>query len=102
MNDFRSALARLHDPLKSDGMVLGHRRSHDHDGVGVAQVLLRSRGAASPERCPQTGDSGAVSYTGLVGEAHHAQAGSEELFDQIIFFDVESCAAEVSDGGSLH
>ena len=30
------------------------------------EVLLEGRGAAAPERGPQTGDRGAVSYPGLV------------------------------------
>jgi len=38
-----------------------------------------------------------MSYPGLVGYAHHAQASGEKLFDQIIFFVVEGGAAKVAD-----
>ena len=83
-------------------MVLRHRRSHDQDCVGVTQVLLRSGSAASSKARPQTGDRGAVSYTGLVGDANHTQAGGKQLLDEVIFFDIESGAAEVSDSSRLH
>ena len=50
VNDLRAVfLARLDGPLKSDGMVFRHRRSHDQNGVGVCEVLLRGGGAAAPE-----------------------------------------------------
>jgi hypothetical protein len=54
----------------------------------VTQVLLRSSRPASSKTRPKTWDGRAVSYTGLVGNAHHTQADGKELLDQIIFFDV--------------
>jgi hypothetical protein len=38
-----------------------------------------------------------MSYPGLVGYAHHPQAGSEEFSDEIIFFVVERGATEMTD-----
>ena len=94
---FAPLLARLHHPLEADGMVLGHRRAHDEDGVGVGQILLRGGGAAASERCAQTGHGGAVSYPGLVADANHAQTSAEKFLDQVIFFVIESGAAEMRD-----
>src|SRR5207237_5420056 len=87
VDDLRATfLSRFDDPLKSDRMVLGHRRSHDQDGVSIGQVLLRGRGAPAPERGAQTGHGGAVSYPGLVADADHAEAGGEKLFDEVVLF----------------
>ena len=40
MDDRASALARLDDPLKRDGMILRHVRAHDQDRVGVHRDRL--------------------------------------------------------------
>src|SRR5205807_10365274 len=101
MNDLRPALARLNHPLKSHGMVFRHRRSHDEDGVRVAEILLRSGRAAASEGSAQTGHGRAMSYTGLVADADHSQPAREELADQIILFDVQRGPAKVSDCGCL-
>ncbi len=77
VDDPGAALARRHYPLKSDRVLLRHGGAHDHDGVSVVQALLRGGGAAAAERGAQTGHRGAVSYTGLVADAVHAQAGGE-------------------------
>src|SRR3954454_17349702 len=103
MDDRRAILfTRLDHPLKSDRMVLRHRRSHDQDGVGVGEVLLRGRRAATPERRPQTGDGGAMSYPGLVADAKHAQTSREKFFDEVVLFVVERGAAEVVHPGGVH
>ena len=102
MNDLRPALARLNHPLKSHGMVLRHRRSHDKDGVRVAEILLRSGRAAASEGSAQTGHGRAMSYTGLVADADHSHPDREELADQIILFDVQRGPTKVSDCGCLH
>src|SRR5207244_1348423 len=52
------------DPLEPDRVALGRVRALDDDAVGVLQVLLERGGPAPPERCPQTGDGGGVSYPG--------------------------------------
>ncbi len=83
-------------------MVFRHRRSHNQDRVRVTQVLLRSSRPAPPKASAETRHGGAVSYTGLVGDADHAEAGGEEFFNEIVFFDIEGGAAEVGDGGGLH
>ena len=82
---------------KPTGCVLGHRRAHDQDRVGVREILLRRRRAAAPERGAQTGHRGAMSYPGLVADGDHAQAAGEELLDQVVLFVVERRAAEVRD-----
>ncbi len=51
---------------KPDRVALRHVRSLDHDAVRVLQILLKRGRAASAERCPQTGDGGGVSNTGLI------------------------------------
>ena len=57
VDDFGARLARFHHPLKSDRMIFRHGRTHDQNGVGVVQDLLRGGGAAAAERCAQTGHS---------------------------------------------
>src|SRR4029077_12566515 len=67
VNDLRAVLlSRLDDPLKSDGMILRHRLSHEEDCVGIGEILLRGRRAAPPKRGAQTGHRGAMSYSGLI------------------------------------
>ena len=56
VNDLGPSLLGLDHPLKADRVLLGHVRAHDHDAVGVLQVLLEGGGAAAAERRPQTGD----------------------------------------------
>src|SRR5437667_12502969 len=102
MNDLRPALARFNHPLESHGMVLRHRRSHDKDGVSVAEILLRGGRAAASEGSAQTGHRRAMSYTGLIADADHPQSDREELADQIILFDVQRGPTKVSDCGCLH
>ncbi len=102
MNDLRPALARLNHPLKSHGMVFRHRRSHDKDGVSVAEILLRGGRAAASEGSAQTGHRRAMSYTGLIADADHPQSDREELADQIILFDVQRGPPKVRDRGCLH
>jgi len=41
------------------------------------QVLLRRGGPAATVRCAQTGHCGAVSNSGLVADANHAQAAGK-------------------------
>src|ERR1041385_7597096 len=77
VNDLGALLASLDHPLEADGMVLSHRGAHDQNGVGVAEILLRGGRAAAPGGSAQTGHGGAMSYTGLIADADHPQAGGE-------------------------
>src|SRR5436309_14702983 len=97
MDDLRPAGLGLHDPLEPDRVALGHVRTLDDDAVGVLQVLLEGGGPASTERCPQTGDGGGVSYSGLVLDLYDAQGG-EQLLEEVVLLVVEGGAAEVADG----
>ena len=40
----------------------------------MAEVLQRRSGAAATEGCAQTGHGGAMSYPGLIADAHHPQS----------------------------
>ena len=72
MDHFPAPLTRLHHPLKPDRMLLRHRRTHDHDCVGICQ-RGECRGCAAPSyRGAQTGHRGAMSNSGLVADADHA------------------------------
>jgi hypothetical protein len=63
--------------------------AHDQNGISVAKILLGGGGAAAPERGAQTGHGWAVSYTGLIAEAYHAQPGGKKLFDEVIFLVID-------------
>src|SRR5205823_11005349 len=97
VDDRRALPLRLHDPLEAYRMALGHVGPLDDDAVAIREVLLERGGAASSERGPQTGDRGAVSYTGLVLDLDHAQR-REQLLDEVVLLVVEGGAAEVRHG----
>jgi hypothetical protein len=97
MNDSRAAFLRFHDPAKTDRMGFGHGGAFDQNAIGVGQILLRGRSSAPAEGGAQTGHRAAMSYPGLIGNANHAQASGEKLFDKIILFVVEGRAAEMAD-----
>src|SRR6185369_10170838 len=50
VDDLRALLSSLHHPLKADGMVFRHGRSHDQNGIRELEVLLRGGCAASSKR----------------------------------------------------
>src|SRR3954452_18149859 len=75
-------------------MGLHQARALDPDAVGVLEVLLVVGGRAAPERGPQTGDRGRVSYAGLVLDLDRTHRGPE-LLDQVVLLVVERGAAEV-------
>src|SRR5437764_13330864 len=101
MDNRRAALFRFHYPAKADRMRLSHGGAFNQNAIRVSEILLRSRSSAPAEGGAQTGHRAAMSYPGLVGHTDHAQASGEKLFDQIIFFVVESGAAEVADRGGM-
>src|SRR4051794_21278732 len=70
--------------------------------VGVREILLGRGGAAAAERGAQTGHRGAMSYPGLIADRDHAEAGGEQLLDQVVLFVVAGRAAEMGDGRELH
>lgn len=72
MDDLRAFFTSFDDPLKSNGMVLGHGRTHDENRVGITEILLRGGRAATSEGGAQTGHGRAMSYPGLIADAHHA------------------------------
>src|SRR5438270_148317 len=96
MDDLRPAGLGLHDPLEPDRVALGHVRALDDDAVGVLQVLLEGGGAASTERCPQTGDGGGVSYAGLVLDLDGTQGGIE-LLEEVVLLVVECGPAQMGE-----
>ena len=79
MNDGRAAFFRFHDPAKTDRMRLSHGRAFDQNAIGISEILLRGRSSAPAEGGAQTGHRAAMSYSRLVGYAHHPQAESEEF-----------------------
>src|SRR2546429_1955751 len=78
-------------------MRFGHRRAFDQNAIGVREILLRGRSSAAAEGGAQTGHRAAMSYPRLVGYADHPQAEREKFTDEIIFFDIEGRAAEMTD-----
>src|ERR1700739_4278033 len=102
VNDLRTALSRFDHPLETDRVVLRHVRAHNQDGIRIYEIARRSCRSASAKGGAQTGHRGAVSYTGLVADADHAQAGRKELFDQVVFFVIESRATKVGHGCRMH
>src|SRR6266498_1779148 len=96
MDDGRAPLLRFHHPAKTDWMRLVHRRAFDQNAIRVGQILLRGRSSAPAEGGAQTGHRAAMSYPGLVGHTDHAQASSEQLFDEIILFVIQCRAAEMT------
>ena len=96
MNDGCAALLRLHYPTESDRVALRHVRTLNDNAVRILKILLESGGSAATERCPQTGDGGGVSNTGLIFDLYDAQRG-EELLDEVVFLVVERGSAEMRD-----
>src|ERR1017187_4797472 len=96
VNDGGAALFCFHDPAKPDRVSFGHGRAFDQNAIGVSEILLRSRSSAPAKAGAQTGHRAAMSYPRLVGYADHPQAKSEQFSDEIIFFVIERCAAEMA------
>src|SRR6185436_16230764 len=93
VEDLRAARLGLNHPLEAHRVLLGHVRAHDQDAVGVLQVLQERGGAAAPERGPQTGDGGGVSYARLVLDRDRA-GRREALLDQVVLLGVQRRATE--------
>src|SRR5258708_17635413 len=100
MDNLRPALLSFNHIRESDRMGLGHVTAHNQNSIAVHKVLWKCRGAATSQRCTQTGYGGTVSYTGLVLNRNDPQSAAEELFHQIILFNVQRCSAESGYAGS--
>src|SRR5437773_8995846 len=107
MNDGRAAFLCFHEPAEAGRVGFRHGGAFDQNAIGVREILLRSRSSAPAEGGAQTGHRAAMSYPRLVGYAHHPQAESKKFSDEIIFFDIERRAAEMTnrsgviDGGTV-
>ena len=67
----------LPDPFESHWMVLRHIAAFHQDRLAMLQVDPVVGHGAAPECCPQTGDRGAMSKSGLMLDKRHAkQTGS--------------------------
>ena len=97
MNEGRATLLCFHNPAKTDWVRFRHGGAFTQNAIGIGEILLRGRSSAPAEGGAQTGHRAAMSYPCLVGDADHSQAESEQFFDEIIFFDIESGAAEMTD-----
>src|SRR5437773_8765366 len=97
MNDGRAAFLCFHEPAEAGRVGFRHGGAFDQNAIGVREILLRSRSSAPAKAGAQTGHRAAMSYPRLVGYAHHPQAESKKLSDEIIFFVVERGAAEMTD-----
>src|SRR4030095_2899197 len=101
MYDRGATFLSLHHPAKTDRMRFGHRRAFDQDAIRVRKILLRGCSSAPAEGGAQTGHRAAMSYSRLVGYAHHPQASGEKLFDEIIFLVIERGATEMTNSGGM-
>lgn len=95
MDDARTTLPCLDNEAEANRMVLGHIRAHDDDAVTLGQAGQSGCGSTSSESGAQTGHRAGVSYAGLVFNGDDPEPPSEELFDEIVLFVVECCAAQV-------
>src|SRR6266566_816307 len=98
MDDFGSALLRLHHIRESNRMGLGHVTAHDQYCIAIHKVLRKCSGPAASKRCTQTGYGRAMSYTSLVLNRNDAEAATEELLHQIVLFDVQGRTTECGYG----
>src|SRR5258707_11309257 len=94
--------ARLDHPLETNGMVFRHIGSHNQDRIGVLKIMRSSSSSATSEGGTQTGHRRAVSYSGLIADAIHSQAASEQLAYQIVFFDIQRGSAKMTYAESMH
>jgi hypothetical protein len=74
-----------------------HGRALDQYAIGIGEIFLGGGRASASERGAQTGHRAAVSYPGLIGNAHHSQPAGEQFFDEIIFLVIEGRAAKMRD-----
>ncbi len=94
VDELRSTLFGEHGPAEADGMVLRHVRTLDDDAIRIREILKRGGCATATKRGAQTGHRRGVSNTSLIFDLENAGC-IEELLDEIVFFIIESRAAEM-------
>src|SRR5215469_15879951 len=96
MDHHRPACLGLDHPLKRDWVALSHVRAADDDAVRINKIARERGGAAAAEACPQTGNSGGVSYPRLVLDLDRTKRGPQ-LIDEVVLLVVQGGAAETGD-----
>jgi hypothetical protein len=81
VDDLRTILLGLLDPLVCHGMVLCHIAAFDKNRLAMLQIDPVVGHCSTPECCPQTGDRGAVSKSGLVFNKSRAEQACRFLED---------------------
>src|SRR3546814_6419040 len=94
MDDGGATLLCLQYEAKGDGVRLGHVRAHDQYAVGIGEIPLRHGGRAAPIGSVEDGHRIGVAVAGLILDPHHAEARTDNLLDEVVFFVVESGAAQ--------
>src|SRR5580704_10374433 len=77
-----------HWPFERDRVILSHVRTHDDNAIGILHAARIHSRRATAESCPQTGDTGAMSDTGLILNRDDAEP-THEFLVYVIPFDVE-------------
>jgi len=85
MDDLCPFQLGLHGPTEGNGMTFGHVGTLDNDAVRILQVAGIKGCGTAPETRSQTGNTGAVSYAGLVFNGHHSQASHQFLLKVVPF-----------------
>ena len=73
MNEFRTVLLRLPDPLEGHGVVFRYVAAFHQNRLAMLHVDPVIGHRPPTERCPQTGDRGAVSKSSLMLDKRHTQ-----------------------------
>jgi hypothetical protein len=72
MNNLGPKLLCSDNVAKGNRMGLSHVAAHNPNTIAMNEILWKTRGTATTQRCTQTGYSGTVSYTGLVVHRYNA------------------------------
>src|SRR2546425_7647562 len=94
MNNLGPKFLRFDNIAKGDRMSLSHVAAHNPNTITIDEILWKIRGTATSKCCTQTGYGGAVSYTGLILNRDNAESAAEELFHQVVLFNVQCRATE--------
>ena len=88
-NNFRAAFFGFDGPFKATGVLFSGVAAANHNHVGVFHIRPVIGHCAATKGGPQTGDSGAVSYPGLVFQVDNAQ-GARQFGNQVALFIVHT------------